>query len=175
MFRCLFNSSFMQPVAPPGSSPTRVGTGGRSARIMEQQQQQVSSTQVWKAGGDISEKDFTSRIKEIGQSLRNLDISNCSNLTDVAVMAVSEHCPKLTSLDVSMCKKLTDAAVVAVSEHCPGLTSLNVCGCKNLTDAAVVAVSKKCPNLTSLNVEYCPNLTLPVALSLIHISEPTRP
>ena len=92
----------------------------------QQQQQQVSSTQVWKAGGDISEKDFTSRIKEIGQSLRNLDISNCSNLTDAAVVAVSEHCPGLTSLNVQSCWNLTQADVVELRCRSEPVTSRRV-------------------------------------------------
>ena len=46
----------------------------------------------------------------------------CSNLTDVAGMAIAEHCPGLTSINLSQRDELTGEAVVTLAELCPDIT-----------------------------------------------------
>lgn len=64
------------------------------------------------------------------------------NLTDEAVVALSEYCPKLHYLCVSGCVHLTDAALVALAQNCHQLTTLEVAGCIQFTDTAFQALAR---------------------------------
>jgi hypothetical protein len=42
------------------------------------------------------------------------------------VVALVRGCPQLTTVDLKVCHQLTDASVVALAEHCPRLSIANL-------------------------------------------------
>ena len=61
---------------------------------------------------------------------------------------MSNGCKQLTSLNISNCDNITDASVIALSKGCTQLTSLNLTGCKNITDASAIALTTTIPKKT---------------------------
>jgi F-box/leucine-rich repeat protein 2/20 len=58
-------------------------------------------------------------------------------VTDAAVIALAERCPRLRSVDFEGCVELTDAAVTTLTEQCPELESARFSRCTKLTQAAL--------------------------------------
>lgn len=98
-------------------------------------------------------------ISTVMEKITWLDLRDCNELTDAAIIALANKCPNLTSLNLSWRTQLTDAAITALANKCTKLTSLNLMLCYRLTDAAITALPNKCPNLTSLNLADCTLLT----------------
>lgn len=106
--------------------------------------------------------------------LQSLDLSHCSQLTDLGVGSICEQLCELQQLGVSFCSRLrcprpfggpklrhleatgcaclTDAAIENL--HAPLLESLNVSECTGLRQAALV----NCPEIRSLNFSFCSRL-----------------
>ena len=98
----------------------------------------------------------------------SLQLQECYNLTDSALMLVASRCPHLTSVDVSRqpgltgnacSKQVTNLAVVSLAQSCTGLASLNVSGSAQLTDGAIVTLAQHCHGLRHLNLKDCHELT----------------
>ncbi|KNC55009.1 hypothetical protein, variant [Thecamonas trahens ATCC 50062] len=98
-------------------------------------------------------------VVEMCPNLTTLNLYNCSNITDAAVVTLAGGCPNLTTLYLDYCSNITDAAVVALAGGCPNLTTLGLRNCSDITDAAVVALAGGCPNLTTLYLNNCSNIT----------------
>ena len=56
---------------------------------------------------------------QYGLQMQQLILSTWRNITDVAVQAVAQQCPKMQWLDLSQCGNITEAAVLAVAQQCP--------------------------------------------------------
>lgn len=72
--------------------------------------------------------------------LQSLDMSKCSNVTDVAVGAVARGCPGLVRLDLSECVKITDWSLAELGKRCPRLQDLSVRLCADITDGGIAAL-----------------------------------
>ena len=59
----------------------------------------------------------------------------------------------LTSLDISFCRDISDYAMLALSQACPNLNHLNVCGLSKLTVGSMRSILSKCWYLKTLNCE----------------------
>ena len=46
-------------------------------------------------------------LEKIGAGLESLDLSWCSNITDLTVRSIVTHCTKLNKLALSYCKDIT--------------------------------------------------------------------
>jgi len=98
----------------------------------------------------------------------SLQLQECYNLTDSALMLAASRCPQLTSVDVSRDPNLTgiacsrhftNLAVVSLAQSCTGLTSFNVSGSAQLTDGAIVTLAQHCHGLRHLHLKNCQELT----------------
>lgn len=65
-----------------------------------------------------------------------------NQITDRAVRALAEKCPKLHYLSVACCPALTDASLIALAQHSSMLSTLNVAGCTQFTDAGFQALAR---------------------------------
>ena len=67
--------------------------------------------------------------------------------------------PNLRELSLSMCKQITDHAIIHISEHLTSLIKLDVSGCPNITDQSLIALIRGLRKLKSLNLRSCRNIT----------------
>lgn len=71
--------------------------------------------------GDLllaSLQDFAvfSFTRHLGESLRELDLTSCANLTDLSVCSIAAHLRKLVVLRLARCKEITDCGLLGVAE-----------------------------------------------------------
>lgn len=91
--------------------------------------------------------------KELGcLGLRELNISRCMKVNDVAIKAVVDKCPEIHN--VQACStSLTDMAGRLLSK-CSQLATLNLASTK-VTDEGITLVADACPKLSTLDISYC--------------------
>ncbi|XP_060248078.1 F-box/LRR-repeat protein 2 [Meriones unguiculatus] len=139
-------------------------------------------------------------LKALGQvtglQLKELSLHSCRDLSSEAVATLCRQQPSLTSLDLSGCSELTDRALLAVSQGLRHLRHLNLRKLQRLTDAGCTAlgalhelqsldmaecclvsgrelaqvlgsVHRAPPALTSLRLAYCSSLKDASVLSMI--------
>lgn len=96
-----------------------------------------------------------------GQSLRELRLAMCERIDDMAFLnlpafKVYEH---LRILDLTSCSQLTDVAVEKIIDVAPRLRNLVLAKCANITDTAVFAISRLSKNLHYIHLGHCRNIT----------------
>lgn len=52
----------------------------------------------------------------LGDSLRELDLTSCANLTDLSVCSIASHLQKLVVLRLARCKEITDWGLLGMVE-----------------------------------------------------------
>jgi hypothetical protein len=82
-------------------------------------------------------------------------------LRDDVVVDIAARCPLLQELHIrgDTPSVLTDAALVALAQGCPKLTMVQSLSGPQLTDAAVLALAECCPGLKSVRLEHSPHVT----------------
>lgn len=97
--------------------------------------------------------------------LQSLDLSGCSNLTDVSISMLAKSAPGLISLNLIGCNKVSDKGIIEIARNCYKLRVLNMQFC-DLTDASLVALANTfdrdeegCPELQVLDVTWCHRIT----------------
>jgi len=86
--------------------------------------------------------------------LVDLNISNCKNVTDAALVELAKKC-SMQKLVLTNCIEITDATLLSVASHCPGLLHLDLSLCEKITDQGIVKISQGCVQLRSLSLEEC--------------------
>ncbi|CAB1441062.1 unnamed protein product [Pleuronectes platessa] len=86
--------------------------------------------------------------------LRELNVSQCSLITDISVMRIADSLCKLTHLNLSYCAKLTDASLEWLRGS--SIRSLDLRGC-NIQDQGLAAMEEI--NLTTLVLAECVKIT----------------
>uniref|UniRef100_UPI00358FA3C0 uncharacterized protein n=1 Tax=Myxine glutinosa TaxID=7769 RepID=UPI00358FA3C0 len=93
-------------------------------------------------------------------SIRHLDMSGCSGLSDDGLLAVALHCPGLLHLYLRRCTNLSDAGLSSVARHCPALRELSLCDCPVITDVGLREVALGLgPSLRYLSLAHCSRLS----------------
>lgn len=125
--------------------------------------------------------------------LEDLNLSDCSFLTDATILAISAKCPRLVKLSLSFCCSLTEAFAPPLSAGCPfieildlsycggaatdsaikilavGLTKLKgigLRGCIQLTDLGVKSLAKHAQSLNTVNLTQCKNVSRDICKEL---------
>lgn len=130
---------------------------------------------------DISRsQNFSDRLNDIPQTLRELDISKCEWLTDANLRKIIQICPQLEniklisnvqltfaawselqklkalkSLDISRCHQIEDKDFKIITLSCRGVTELKLEECKRVTEKAFFDLTKRIPALTILSLSRC--------------------
>ena len=73
-------------------------------------------------------------------------------LTDEVLVEVIHACPQLHTLHLPYETDITDIGILALSEHCLQLWLLAISKCEQVTEAAVLQLLQRCHKLTTLYV-----------------------
>ncbi|KAF9585930.1 hypothetical protein BGW38_010945 [Lunasporangiospora selenospora] len=86
---------------------------------------------------------MTAKVEPCFPRLRELLLSDCTFLTDAAIVALAPNMPALEDISLSFCCALTDIAVEAVSEHCPQLKRMDLSFCGSaVSDASLYQIAQ---------------------------------
>lgn len=98
------------------------------------------------------------------QYLTELNLSGCSLVTDVGVVALAKHALVLKCLNLSR-TQVTDYGLISLADGVCAkiLTELQLSYCKGVTDEGIDAVSNNCPKLSILIFHGCPLISSEVA------------
>ncbi|KAK4368591.1 hypothetical protein RND71_012383 [Anisodus tanguticus] len=109
-----------------------------------------------------------------GQSLREIVLEGCMELTDCSLKEISQHCPGLRAIDLCKLCKLTDSAIGHLATGCRAVDKLKLCrnafsgeslkelslNCVNkVSHNTAMSLAKCSKNLISLDLSWCRNLT----------------
>jgi F-box/leucine-rich repeat protein 13 len=101
-------------------------------------------------------------ISAIGQcqNLQDLNLSECSSLTDKALNDVLTGCTGLLYLNLSYCP-ITDNSLIVMSRHCTNLRFLSLAYCTQFTSKGLhyVYVRKGCKKVNYIDLSGCEQLT----------------
>lgn len=88
-------------------------------------------------------------------SLELIDLSECSDLTDAAIIAVVTTSPLLSTIKLTNCEKITSKALISISKNCGKLKTIDLAGCSLITSKAIQKLVRGCPLLESIDVSSC--------------------
>ncbi|KAJ3272349.1 hypothetical protein HDV01_005783 [Terramyces sp. JEL0728] len=93
-------------------------------------------------------------------ALEDLNLSDCSFLTDETIAVLGSRCPQLRRLCLSFCCSLTEKFALLLASGCPYINTLDVSYCGGaVTDASVLILAQGLPKLQSLGLRGCVQLT----------------
>ena len=140
----------------------------------------------------VTDRGIIRFVRKNGASLRQLELSGCTHLTDSSLAAIGRYCPRLEQLDLTRCLGVSDIGInhiVIPSLHSlllfadsqlrsssyeaiasnPSWRSLDFCGHSNLSSRDIISIVDACGhNLEYLNLTWCVELTNEV---ITHILE----
>ncbi|XP_057774036.1 F-box/LRR-repeat protein 4 [Salvia miltiorrhiza] len=107
---------------------------------------------------DESIKQFASACHD---SLKNLRMDWCLNVSDASLECIFFFCRKLEVLDVGCCEEVTDAAFQGLGNDGSKLSLkiLRVSNCPKITVDGIRKLLKSCEALEYLDVRSCPHVT----------------
>lgn len=110
---------------------------------------------------DISDEAMKSLASACGNSLKNLRMDWCLNISDSALSCILTQCRSLEALDIGCCEEVTDAAfnVLENDEDKLCLKVLKVNNCCEITVTGISVLLDKCRSLEYLDVRSCPRIT----------------
>lgn len=107
---------------------------------------------------NITSNGLRQVLAHIAPTLKSLDLSELSAVTDDIVDVLGDVCPNLRDVCFSHCK-LTDQGLCMFCSKCKMLQSINLSGCRDISDDSVVALSTNCTALKKVQLEWCVKLT----------------
>ncbi|KAK8596569.1 hypothetical protein V6N12_065054 [Hibiscus sabdariffa] len=104
--------------------------------------------------------------------LVEVDLSNATQLTDLAASAIAEA-KNLERLSLARCKLITDMGIGCIAVGCRKLKSLCLKWCLRVGDLGVELIALKCKQIRSLDLSYLPitEKCLDSVLQLQHLED----
>ena len=93
-------------------------------------------------------------LAKLGPNLRYLSVAKCDQISDAGVKQIARLCYKLRYLNVRGCEAVSDEAIEMLARSCSRLRSLDLGKC-DVTDVGLKMLSENCPNLKKLSVKSC--------------------
>ena len=92
--------------------------------------------------------------------MRELNLSDCSFLTNDTILYLSTACKNLENLSLSFCCSLTEEAITILASNCINISVLDVSYCGNaVTNDAINKISKNMTQLQKFSVRGCAQVT----------------
>jgi F-box and leucine-rich repeat protein GRR1 len=86
------------------------------------------------------------------QHLQFLDVSQCTKLTDDAVVGLVLHAPRINELSMSGCTQMTNKTLQSLTRLSDHLLSLDVSHCPYFTDDGINKLVRSCPRIKFMNI-----------------------
>lgn len=109
----------------------------------------------------ISNEPVRSLASACSNSLKNLRMDWCLNISDSAVNCILRWCRNLEALDIGCCEEVTDSAFQGLGNGGSGLglKFLKASNCPKITVAGIRMLLNSCSALEYLDVRSCPFIT----------------
>lgn len=110
---------------------------------------------------DVSVESIKSLASACSQSLKNLRMDWCLNVSDSSLNCILSQCRNLEALDIGCCEEVTDSAFQGLGNDGLKLVLkvLKVSNCPKITVAGVGMLLELCNSLEYLDVRSCPHVT----------------
>lgn len=110
---------------------------------------------------EISDDSMKSLAEGCGQSLKNLRMDWCSNISDVSLDSILTQCINLEVLDIGCCEEVTDSAFqgLRANERQLSLKIFKANNCSKITVTGISLLLELCSCLKYLDVRSCPHVT----------------
>jgi F-box and leucine-rich repeat protein GRR1 len=107
-------------------------------------------------------------------TLRILDLTDCSDLQDNGVVKIIAAAPRLRNLVLAKCRQITDRAVLAITKLGKNLHYIHLGHCARITDAGVNQLVRICTRIRYIDLACCTNLTDTSVTQLAHLPKLKR-
>jgi len=77
-------------------------------------------------------------------TLIELNLNACRELSERALVQVSEQCPNLETIQLYWNCRVRDLGIKRIAAGCPKLRDVNFSGCKLLSDAGIIPLVQSC-------------------------------
>jgi Leucine Rich repeat len=131
----------------------------------------VHDLEVLKLKGACMQDTGAAELASGNHKLTYIDLSDCTDITDITLLALANSCPNLNYVGLGHCHHITDAGITALVEKCPLLQTIDIQYCCNITDTALIAIALKCRHLLHINLRNLNNITN-TAMSAIALNCP---
>ena len=94
-------------------------------------------------------------LKAIGTScvsLKELNLSKCSGMTDTEFSFAMSRQKNLLKLDITCCRNITDVSLAAMTSSRTSLISLRMESCSRVSSGALQLIGKHCSQLEELDL-----------------------
>ncbi|KAL8519823.1 hypothetical protein ACS0TY_010675 [Phlomoides rotata] len=110
---------------------------------------------------DLSDESIKSLASACYNSLKNLRMDWCLNVSDTSLDCIFSVCRKLEVLDVGCCEEITDAAFQGLGNEDSkmNLKILRISNCPKITVDGIGKLLKSCEALEYLDVRSCPHVS----------------
>ncbi|XP_038973887.1 F-box/LRR-repeat protein 3-like [Phoenix dactylifera] len=110
---------------------------------------------------DVSDESMKSLALACVNSLKNLRMDWCLNVTDLSLNCLLSNCRYLMALDIGCCDKVTDSAFQALGMGGfeSDLKVLKASNCLRITVTGVGTILQYCRSMEYLDLRSCPNVT----------------
>ena len=93
------------------------------------------------------------------ESLRILDLTDCSELGDAGVQRIVTAAPRLRNLVLAKCRQITDRGVISITKLGKNLHYIHLGHCNRITDIGVSQLVRLCNRIRYIDLACCHNLT----------------
>ncbi|XP_057477771.1 uncharacterized protein LOC130765385 [Actinidia eriantha] len=110
---------------------------------------------------NVSDVSIKSLATACSQSLKNLRMDWCINVSDSSLNCILSQCRSLEALDIGCCEEVTDAAFQGLCNNGfeLGLKVLKVSNCPKITVVGIGLLLDICNSIEYLDVRSCPHVT----------------
>lgn len=91
-------------------------------------------------------------------SLRQYGRDSGETITNATVQELCAIHPDFLSLDMTGCSEVSDVGLWSIARHCRDLQKLTLSGCDKITNVGVRSLSLRCFKLVELILDHCPLL-----------------
>ena len=94
-------------------------------------------------------------LKAIGTScvsIKELNLSKCSGVTDMELSFAVSRLKNLLKLDITCCRNITNVSLAAITSSCTYLVSLKMESCSRVSSESLRLIGKCCPQLEELDL-----------------------
>ena len=98
----------------------------------------------------------------------SVDLSGCTDITDIGLSALGHGCSQLQMINLRCCYGITDIGISALGRGCSQLQTINLSCCQGITDIGVSALGDGCDQLRMIDLSECRGVSI-IAVSALRL------